>query len=413
MTKITLNTPRAFEKLLPPSRYKGAKGGRGSGKSHFFAELGIERCLLKAGSRGVCIREVQKSLKESAKRLLEDKINAMGVAKHFDVQSSEIKTPGGGVILFQGMQDHTAESIKSLEGFDWAWIEEAQTLSARSLELLRPTIREEGSEIWASWNPRHPTDAIDEFFASNPKNAVCVKVNYDDNPYFPNVLEDERLQDQKTNPHRYRHIWLGDYEPAAIGAIWDRATINQYRIDDRPELERILVSVDPAVSNTEHSDDHGIIVGGMGPDQRGYVLEDCSRSGTPMDWARRAIAAYHEHNADAIVIEVNQGGDMVKQTLNSVQPGLPIIEVRATRGKHVRAEPISSLYQQGRISHVGSFPKLENEMCQMTTDGYQGQGSPDHVDAMVWLFTELFPSIITPQAKAWKPPAQEYGGWMG
>ena len=157
---LTIPTPEVFEPLLQPSRYKGAFGGRGSGKSHFFAELGVERCMLRKGSRGVCIREVQKSLKDSAKRLIEDKIGALGVSAHFDALNDSIKTPGGGVILFQGMQDHTAESIKSLEGFDWAWVEEAQTLSARSLEMLRPTIRAPGSELWFSWNPRSAKDLV-------------------------------------------------------------------------------------------------------------------------------------------------------------------------------------------------------------------------------------------------------------
>ena len=106
--------------MLVPSRYKGAYGGRGSGKSHFFAELGVERCLLRHGSRGVCVREVQKSLKESAKRLIEDKIKDLGVSGQFQVMHDSIVTPGGGIIAFQGMQDHTAESIKSFEGFDWA-----------------------------------------------------------------------------------------------------------------------------------------------------------------------------------------------------------------------------------------------------------------------------------------------------
>jgi len=380
---------------LQPSRYKGAHGGRGSGKSHFFAELGVERCLLRAGSRGVCIREVQKSLKESAKRLIEDKIGALGVSSHFDMQSTEIKTPGGGVILFQGMQDHTADTIKSLEGFDWAWVEEAQTLSERSIELLRPTIRAPGSELWFSWNPRNSKDAIDKFLRGHnpPKSSVVVHANYSDNPFFPSELEDERLHDKQFNASRYAHIWLGDYEPAVIGAIWDRETLREGRRDAVPQLTRVLVAVDPAVSHLPGSDEHGIIVAGVGEDQRGYVLDDVSVRGDPMKWAKRTIAAYDHFEADAIVIEVNQGGDMVRHTLDSIRPGLPIIEVRATRGKHVRAEPISALYSLGRVSHVGTFPDLEVQMCQMTAEGYMGDGSPDRVDALVWAMTELFPAM--------------------
>ena len=122
--KVQFPTARVFQPLLQPHRYKGAFGGRGSGKSHFFAGLGVETAILKPGTRGVCIREVQKSLKESAKRLIEVKLEEHSLGPEFDVRASEIRTPGGGVIIFQGMQDHTAESIKSLEGFDWAWVEE-------------------------------------------------------------------------------------------------------------------------------------------------------------------------------------------------------------------------------------------------------------------------------------------------
>jgi phage terminase large subunit len=154
---------RVFLPLDKPARYKGAYGGRGSGKSHDRAEALIEDAICIPGLRAACIREVQKSLKESAYRLLCDKIEDFGLkeADGFKILNTEIRTPGDGIIIFQGMQDHTAESIKSLEGFNRAWVEEAQTLSARSLQLLRPTIRAEDSEIWFTWNPRRKNDPID------------------------------------------------------------------------------------------------------------------------------------------------------------------------------------------------------------------------------------------------------------
>lgn len=217
---IRLPTAEVFEPLLAATRYKGAEGGRGSGKSHFFAELGVETALMKPGTRGVCIREVQKSLKESAKKLIEDKIQAMGVGSLFGVQQSEIITPGGGSILFQGMQDHTAESIKSLEGMDWAWVEEAQTLSARSWSMLRPTIRKPGSEIWASWNPRLRSDPVDKFFKTGGNGIVSVKANWRDNPWFPSVLEDERQRDLTNDPDGYAHTWEGDYVTVMTGAYY-------------------------------------------------------------------------------------------------------------------------------------------------------------------------------------------------
>lgn len=123
MSTLDIPTARVFAPLLPPSRYKGAYGGRGSGKSHFFAEAAVERCLRFGGTRLVCVREVQRSLKESVKRLIEDKIEQLGVSNRFRILNDSIETPGKGIILFQGMQDHTAESIKSLEGFDIGYVE--------------------------------------------------------------------------------------------------------------------------------------------------------------------------------------------------------------------------------------------------------------------------------------------------
>ena len=208
---------------MQDSRYKGAHGGRGSGKSHFFAEALVEDAIRFPGLRSVCIREVQKSLKESAKRLIEDKIAALGVGSLFDVQNAEIKTPGGGVIIFQGMQDHTAESIKSLEGFDRAWVEEAQTLSDNSWRMLRPTIRKEGSEIWASWNPRRRADPVDAFFRQGKApdaRIVCVEANWRDNPWFPSVLEEERKRDHISDPDAYQHVWEGGYVTILKGAYY-------------------------------------------------------------------------------------------------------------------------------------------------------------------------------------------------
>jgi phage terminase large subunit len=207
--------------LLTPARFKGAYGGRGSGKSHFFGEMLVEECYRVPGTRAVCIREVQKTLAQSSKHLIETKIEALGLGQHFSVTKESIGTRGGGVILFTGMQDHTAESIKSLEGCRIAWVEEAQTLSARSLSLLRPTIREAGSEIWFSWNPRRKSDAVDDFLrAKNPDGAIVVQCNWRDNPWFPAVLDDERRLDLKLYPDRYLHIWQGDYARAFEGAYF-------------------------------------------------------------------------------------------------------------------------------------------------------------------------------------------------
>ena len=224
MSVLQIQTAEAFDKLLDPARYKAAYGGRGSGKSHFFADLLIEDSLCERGLRSVCIREVQKSLKDSAKRLIEDKLqeHRLGEADGFKVFREVIETPGDGIITFQGMQDHTAESIKSLEGFKRAWGEEAQTLSARSLSLLRPTIRANGSQLWFSWNPRRKNDPVDEMFRGGtlPTGAAVVKANWSDNPWFPKVLEQERQDCLRDKPDQYDHIWEGGYAGVTEGAYY-------------------------------------------------------------------------------------------------------------------------------------------------------------------------------------------------
>lgn len=183
------------------------------------------------------------------------------------------------------------------------------------------------------------------------------------------------------------------------GALWSLSTLDAYRLREAPDMGRIVVAVDPAVTATEDSDEHGIVVAGISDDQRGVVLEDASTSGSPMEWAKRAVSLYRSWQADGIVVEVNQGGDMVAHTLRTVDPNVKIIEVRASRGKHVRAEPIAALYEQGRVAHVGSFPELEAQMTQMTVTGFEGDGSPDRVDALVWALSELFPEMTRSRPK--------------
>jgi phage terminase large subunit len=220
-------TAEVFRPLCAPARYKGAWGGRGSGKSHFFAELLIEDCLEEKGLLAVCIREIQKSLKHSAKRLIERRLASAGLGQEdgFRFFREVIQTPGDGLITFQGMQDHNAETIKSLEGFSRAWVEEAQCLSARSLELLRPTIRMADSELWFSWNPRLKTDPVDRMLRAPelPSEAKVVRANWMDNPWFPAELDLEREDCLRLNPDQYSHIWEGDYVTVSEGAYYAKA----------------------------------------------------------------------------------------------------------------------------------------------------------------------------------------------
>lgn len=233
----TLQIPvaSAYLPLLEPARYKGAHGGRGSAKSHFFADELIDKAQRQLGLRWVCVREVQKSLDQSVKLLLEDKIKEYGLQHEFGLMHTQIVTPGNGVITFQGMQDHTADSIKSLEGYDGAWVEEAQTLSDRSLTLLRPTIRKDGSEIWMSWNPRNQTDPVDKLLrsADRPDGCVVIGTTYRDNPWFPDVLRKEMEWDRRVDPEKYTHVWEGGYEKRSSARVFKNWRIEEFTLPPR------------------------------------------------------------------------------------------------------------------------------------------------------------------------------------
>lgn len=249
LSTLRIETPRVYAPLLRPARYKGAYGGRGSGKSHEFAKNVIVAATSKP-ARIVCIREVQKSIRESVKRLLEDKIAKLGLGSFFDVLQTEIRGANGSLIIFQGMQDHTAESIKSLEGYDVAWVEEAQSLSAHSLRLLRPTIRKKGSELWFTWNPMQAEDPVDQLLRGDnvPSDAIVVNANWSDNPWFPDELNKERLFDLNANPDTYDHVWEGAYWSISDAQIFkNRVSIEAFREPEKGT--RLLYGADWGFAN--------------------------------------------------------------------------------------------------------------------------------------------------------------------
>ncbi len=248
---MRIEVPRKLKPLLLPSRYKGAYGGRGGAKSHFFAEQALVRCFAST-TRIVCIREVQNSIRDSVRQLLIDKIAKLGLESFFDPLDTEIRAKNGSLIIFKGMQAYNADNIKSLEAYDIAWVEEAQTLSQRSLDLLRPTLRKEGSELWFSWNPRFKTDPVDKFFRkSPPPEAVSVQINWRDNPWFPEVLKKEMAHDFSVDEDKADHIWNGAYgsSQGAILSRWVNAAERDGRINN--------VVFDPNGAPVEVSSDIG------------------------------------------------------------------------------------------------------------------------------------------------------------
>jgi phage terminase large subunit len=210
---LEIPTPRAFLPLLRPARYKGIKGGRGSGKSHFWGEYTLER-ILRGHTRAACVREIQNSIADSVKRLIEDKIRLHSLDPLFKITDKEIVGPHDSLVIFKGLQNHTAASAKSLEGFNLCWVEEAQTISQRSLDTLTPTFRTPGTELLFGWNSKLPTDPVDKLFLENEGDPdfILVHANYDSNPWFPADLRKDMERDKRRDPDKYAHVWLGEYE---------------------------------------------------------------------------------------------------------------------------------------------------------------------------------------------------------
>lgn len=283
---LQIQTARVFAPLLNPKRYKGAFGGRGSGKSHFFAEMLIERCVIDPTTRAVCIREVQLSLKESVKALIEDKIKKLKVTRYFRVLVSHIEVLDEdgvcqGRIIFMGMQDHTAESIKSLEGYDIAWVEEAQSLSVTSWDLLRPTLRKPGSEIWCSWNPKSPKDPVDAFFRNNPQpNSICVEANYNDNPWFPEEQRQDMEYDRRRDPDRWTHIWGGGYQKMSEARVF-----KNWRVGAREEFDaRDVIAAFPRYGGDwGYSKDPSVAIKIKIVGRKLYVMGECYKVGCEID----------------------------------------------------------------------------------------------------------------------------------
>lgn len=238
----TIQMPDVFRFLFEgEARYRAAFGGRGSGKSHAFAQALVLQAAQKP-LRILCAREIQRSIKDSVKRLLDDKIAASGLSGFYQSTDTEIRGANGSLFVFAGLRTNP-DSIKSLEGLDRAWIEEAATVSQNSLNILIPTLRKPGSEIWMTWNPRLPNDPVETLLrgSETPPNAIVKRVNWDDNPWFPDVLRDEMLWDRRRDPDKYAHIWLGEHQKNSEARVFKNWRVEAF---DTPADARFYFGAD-------------------------------------------------------------------------------------------------------------------------------------------------------------------------
>jgi hypothetical protein len=384
--KLKIDTPEWAEPLLSPARYKGVKGGRGSGKSHFFAEAAVEAMVINPDTSIVCIREIQKSLKFSAKKVIEDKIYSMGVSHLFDVTLTEIRAlKGRGVMIFQGMQDHTADSIKSLENFNIAWVEEAHSLSKKSLQLLRPTIRAQDSELWFSWNPQLPTDAIDEFFASNPSNSILLHVNIFDNPFAPQTLLDEAAEDkEKLDPEDYAHVWLGEYNLQSDTLAFPPKDLNRFSLDNLnlQNVETRIAFVDVA----DRGEDRLCMPIGYVIGEFCYIV-DVVFTGEDMRFSVPECAErLKHHNVNLAVVEINSFGVSFYRDLCDLV-NIDIQEVFQSTNKHKRIigeryNVMKYLSFRNDYERDSEYDLYMRELLEYTKSGKQANGKPiKHDDA--------------------------------
>lgn len=381
------------EKPLGSYRFRAAFGGRGGAKSWEFVDAAIFHTVTTPRLRTIFLREIMANLKESSLELVRNRLEHYGLLHtYFREVDGTFVGLGGQKILFIGLwKGNKPDGIKSLEGAGLTILEEAQEVRQASLDVLLPTIlRTAISELWAIWNPRLATDPIDVFFRGpvKPKRAIVRKINYDQNPFFPEALRELMELDFLKDRLRAAWIWLGAYMPSVQGAIWTRDGLDSAWQSGRFIEEgwgRVVVGVDPSGGG----DDVGIVVVAEYGDGA-IVLEDATcPASSPHAWATAVAKCVERWDADCVVAEKNFGGEMVGSTLLAANVNTRVVLVHASRGKHVRAEPIAAFYDQGRIRHQAQFTLMEAEMLMTTPAGYQGDASPNRMDALVWAVSEL------------------------
>ncbi len=380
--------PEVFFNLLEPHRYKVYYGGRGGAKSWAFATTLISKGAEKK-IRVLCAREIQQSIEDSVYRLLIDIIRQNNLEWFYRIKRNEIIGINGTEFFFTGLY-RNQKKIKSYEGFDICWVEEAEAVSQESWDYLIPTIRKEGSEIWITFNPDQKTDPVAQMFIENERRGAFVKkVSYKDNPFLPDTLKEEMEYTRDTNYEKYLWVWEGGYRETIEGALWSRDMIIHKTIPTDTEFEKIVVSIDPSVTAKVTSDACGLIVAGRKSKKEYIVLNDSTAIMSPQTWANKAVALYHRYRADHIVYESNQGGDLIKTVIRNIDPTIRVLAVHARRGKKIRAEEIVYLYEDGQVVHAGYFKTLEHEMVTFT--GEKTEQSPNALDAMVYALKDLSP----------------------
>lgn len=370
-------------------------GGRGAGKTRAGAEwvrakaLGLAPLGTVAARRialvGETINDVRRVMVEGISGLLS--VHAAHQRPRFEPSKGQLVWPSGAIA-----QMFSAEDPDGLRGpqFDAAWCDEVAKWRhpQKTWDMLQFALRL-GSQpqMVATTTPR-PIPLLKKLLSD--AGTVVTRAATADNAdnLAPSFIEE--MTRRYAGSALGRQELLGELVDDTSGALWRRDWIEAHRVGQAPELSAIVVAVDPPVTATAASDACGIVVVGLGPDGRAYVIDDRTLQGRePTVWARAAVAAYHDYMADRVVAEINQGGDLVVTVLRQIDDSVAVRTVRATRGKWLRAEPVAALYAEGRVAHVGTLAALEDQMCVFGADGLAKGRSPDRLDALVWALTDL------------------------
>ncbi len=370
-------------------------GGRGAGKTRAGAEwtraqaLGIPPLAARPARR---IALVAETLRDARQVMVEGVSGLLAVhppheRPAFERSKDQLVWPNGSIA-----QLFSAEQPDGLRGpqFEAAWADEiAKWRNARETwDMLQFGLRLGADPRQVVTTTPRPIPLLKAILADPATAATRVATAANADNLAPSFLAEITRRYAGTTLGRQE--LLGEIVEDRAGALWRRDWIEAHRVDNAPELGRIVVAVDPPVTATAASDACGVVVAGLGPDGRAYVIADRTVQGRePHVWARAAIAAYRDFSADRVVAEINQGGDLVALVLRQIDPAVPIRAVRATRGKWLRAEPVAALYAEGRVAHVGVFDLLEDQMCAFGADGRAAGRSPDRLDALVWALTDL------------------------
>lgn len=379
----------------PQTRYFLVTGSRGSGKS-YTVNLFLLNLTYEAGHVILFTRYTLVSAFISIIPEFIDKIELLGKQADFEVTQSEIiNKVTGSKILFRGIKTSSGvntANLKSIAGVTTFVLEEAEELIDEDVfDRIDLSVRDKNlpNRVILVMNPSFKSHWVYKRFVANPSADYCTNIH---TTYLDNVQNlsqsfiDQANRVKEENLHRYEHLFLGKWLDDAEGLLWNRPILDRARIASKPDLKRIVVAIDPAVTANMESDETGIVICATDHHGKGYVLEDLSGKYSPNEWGMIAKNAFDRWNCDCVVAEKNQGGDMVEAVLRSMGVKYRVKLVSATRGKYVRAEPIYSLYEQHKIYHIGHFPLLESQM--ITFDPDKGK-SPDRVDALVWGMTEL------------------------